>query len=232
VIGADRVVDMRISRLKSRLTSVVGFTHLTYLGLLPALATFGVLYAYGYPDWLFVFLLVGGTAAVGVYVAVLFYYTTPPASLGWALFVLLDGPACALLSLYSKQVFPLGFAVEAFIVDGTAVCLSILVLAYRTAGGRAAVGWMLLALAAIVSLVWHYFWDHLWGHWVSLALLAGGILEASLVRSKQLERDEAARDQNSTAAFIVVLLLTWIGAMIAGNVLHEFKLKGALPGGW
>ncbi|MCA1817755.1 MAG: hypothetical protein LC746_15435 [Acidobacteria bacterium] len=223
---------MRTSLFKSRLTPVVGVVHLTYLGLLPALATFGVLYSYGYPDWMFIFLLVGGTAAVGVYVAVLFYYTPAPTSLGWSLFVLLDGPACALLSLYSKRGVPLGFAVEAFIVDGTAVCLSILVIAYRTAGGRAAAGWMLLALAAITSLVWHYFWEQLWGHWVSLALLLGGTLEAMLVRSRQLERDEAARDQNATAALIVVLLLAWVAALIAGNVLHELKLKGALPGGW
>jgi hypothetical protein len=221
-----------MSQFKSRLTNVVGFTHLIYLGLLPALATFGILYAYGYPSPLFLFLLVGGTAAVGVYVAVLFYYTPAPTSLGWALFVLLDGPACVLLSLYSKRVFPLGFAVEAFIVDGTAVCLSILALAYRTAGGRAAVGWMLLALATMASLVYPYFRDDLWGRWVSVALLMGGILEAMLVRSKQLERDEAARNPNSIAPFIVVLLLVWVGALIAGNVLHELKLKGSLPNGW
>lgn len=223
---------MGVSELKSRLALLVGSAHLIYLGLLPALATFAVLYEYGYPGWLFIFLLVGGTAAVGVYVAVLFYYTPPPASLGWALFVLLDGPACALLSFYTKRVFPLGFAVEAFVVDGTAVCLSILIVAYRAAGGRAAVGWMLLALATIVSLVRPYFRDHLWGHWASLALLSGGILEAMLARSKQLERDEAARDTEGVAFYIVVLLLAWVGAMISGNVLHEFKLKGTLPSGW
>jgi hypothetical protein len=81
-------------------------------------------------------------------------------------------------------------------------------------------------------LVWHYFWDDLWGHWLSLALLGGGILEAVVVRSKQLERDEAARTPDTTATFIVVLVLTWVGALIAGNVLHEPKLKGTLPSGW
>lgn len=223
---------MRMAQPKSRLTDLVGVAHLSYLGLLPALATFGVLYSYGYPSPLFLFLLVGGTAAVGVYVAVLFYYTPAPTSLGWALFVLLDGPACALLSLYTRRVFPLGFAVEAFIVDGTAVCLSVLFLAYKMGGARAAVGWMLLAIAAVTTLVWHYFWDQLWGHWVSLALLLGGISEASLVRAKQLERDEAARGSDTTAAFIVVFLLAWVAALIAGNVLHEFKLKGVSLRGW
>src|SRR5205085_2042686 len=118
----------------------------------------------------------------------------PPTSLGRGILVLLDGPAWVLLSLYTKRVFPLGFAVEAFIVDGTAICLSILILAYRTAGARAAAGWMLLALAAIVSLVWHYFHEHLWGEWGSVALLAVGMIEAMLVRSKQLRRDETARN--------------------------------------
>jgi hypothetical protein len=224
--------DMRLLEIKSRLTLILGHVHLIYLGILPALATFGLLYTYGYPSPLFIFLLIGGTAAVSVYVVVLFSYAPLPPSLGWAIFVLLDGPMCALLSLSSKRVFPLGFAVEAFIVDGIAVCLSILVIAYKWGGANAAVGWMLLALTATASLVWPYFRDDLWGQWVSLGLLVGGILEATLVRSQQLERDEAARHPDTVAVYIVILLLTWVGAMIAGNVLHEFRFKAALPGGW
>lgn len=223
---------MRVLEFKSRLTFILGHIHLIYLGLLPALATFGLLYTYGYPTPLFIFLLIGGTTAVGVYVAVLFYYTPRPISLGWAIFVLLDGPVCALLSLYSKRVFPLGFAVEAFIVDGTAICLAILAIAYRRGGARAAEGWMLLALAVTASLVWPYFRDDLWGRWVSLGLLGGGMLEAAFVRYKQMERDEAPRHSDAIAAYIVVLLLLWVGAMIAGNVLHEFRSKAALPASW
>jgi hypothetical protein len=212
---------MRTTKFSARLTSVIGYAHLVYLGLLPALATFGVLYTYGYPDSLFLFLLIGGAAAVGVYVAVLFYYTPLPASPGRGILFLLDGPAWALLSLSSRRVFLLGFAVEAFIVDGTAVCLSILIIVFGKAGARAAAGWMLLALAATLSLVWPYFRDELWGRWASMGWLAAGIVEAVAAHLKQLERDEAARSPNAAAVFIVILILTWAGALILGNVLHE-----------
>ena len=223
---------MRVSQLKSRLTLTVGLLHLVYLGLLPALATFGLLYTYGYPGPLFVFLLIGGAAAVGVYVAVLFYYAPRPTSLGWELLVLLDGPACALLSLYARRVFPLGFAVEAFIVDGTAVWLSILVLAHGRALTHAATGWMLLALAATTSLVWPYFRYELWGQWVSLACLVGGAVEAAVVRFRQLERDEGARSPDKITVFIVILVLAWVASLISGNVLYAFKLKAASRNGW
>ncbi|MFL6253757.1 MAG: hypothetical protein ACJ74T_01920 [Pyrinomonadaceae bacterium] len=219
---------MRLSDDTSRLTFAVGYANLVYLGLLPALATFGVLYAYGYTGPSFILLLIGGAAAVGVYVAVLFCYMPLPKSLGWALLALLDGPVWALLSLSSRRLFPLGFAVEAFIVDGAAVCLSVLVVAYSRAVSRAAVaGWMLVALAAGGSLVWPYFRDHLWGQWVSLCWLGGGIVESFVAYSKQLERDKPVRAPDTAAVYIVILLMVWVGALIAGNVLHELKLKAA-----
>lgn len=222
--------DTRAPEFKSRLTFIVGRIHLVYLGLLPALATFGLLYTYGHPAPLLMFL--GGTAAVGVYLAVTFSYTPRPTSLGWALLVLLDGPAWALLSLYSKGAARPDFAVEGLIVDGTAVWLSILVLALSsprpTRGQRvASVGFMLVALGATASLVWPYFRDALWGQWASLGCLGAGILEAVLLRFKQLKREQVAQDPDDGLLYIVLLVLTWVCAMILGNVLHEFSLGAA-----
>lgn len=217
---------MQVSKLKSRLTLIIGYLHLVYLGLLPALATFGLLYTYGHPALLLLFL--GGTAAVGVYLAVTFYYTPLQRSLLRGILVLLDGPAWVLLSLSSKRLFPLGFAVEGLIVDGTAIWLSILILALGSPRPTreqrlASVGIMLVALAATVSLVWPYCRDALWGEWVSLGLLGGGILEAVIVRFKQLKRDEAAQISDKSVVYIVVLVLIWVCSMILGNVLHELR---------
>jgi hypothetical protein len=220
--------DVRVSEFKSRLTRIIGHAHLVYLGLLPAIATFGLLYVYGHPAPLLMFL--GGTAAVGVYLAVTFNYTPLPASFSWGLLVLLDGPAWTLLSLWTKKAVPIGFAVEAFIVDGTAIWLSIFILSFisprPTRGQRlASAAFMLIALAAAASLVWPYFRDVLWGHWASLLLLAGGTLEAAFVRFKQLERDKLIANPDDNMGYLIFLILAWICAMIAGNVLHEFALK-------
>lgn len=213
------------SLTKPRLTRIIGQVHLVYLGLLPAIATFGLLYVYGHPVPMLMFL--GGTVAVGVYLAVTLNYTPRPASFGWGLFILLDGPAWTILSLLTKRVVPIGFAVEALMVDGTAIWLSILFLAFSserpTRGQRIASAlFMLIALAATASLIWPYFRDVLWGEWLSLCVLAAGTVEALVVRFKQLDRDEmTVADPDENTGYLVFLILAWICAMIAGNVAHE-----------
>src|SRR4051812_10896443 len=108
---------------RSSFVSIIGYIHLIYLGLLPALATFALLFRYGHPLPLALF--VGGTVAVSVYLAVTFSYTPQPTSLGFGLLILIDGPLWVLLSLLQKGVNPFGFAVEGFLIDGTAIWISI-----------------------------------------------------------------------------------------------------------
>jgi len=219
---------------KSRFVSLIGYIHLIYLGLLPALATFALLFRYGHPAPLLLFL--GGTVAVSVYLAVTFSYTPLPTSLGWGLLVLLDGPLWVLLSLLSKGVNPqgvnpLGFAVEGFLVDGTGVWFSILVLSIQSyipmrKDRLAAIGFMLAALAATVSLVWPYLRDVLWGHWPRIALIMAGIIESTLVRFSALNKQKAARkDENKGAGYIIIMLLVWFVSLVLGNVLHEYLSK-------
>ena len=62
----------RHSRCWNR-SNILGYTHLVYLGILPALATFSLLFSYGHDAPLLLFL--GGTVAVGVYLAVIMTYT-------------------------------------------------------------------------------------------------------------------------------------------------------------
>lgn len=101
---------MRSSALKARLAGAVGKAHLVYLGLLPSFATFALLYTYGHPAPMLLFL--GGTVAVGVYLAVIVSYTPTPSSTPLSLLVMLDGPAWVLLSLLSKEVALPSFAIE------------------------------------------------------------------------------------------------------------------------
>ncbi len=71
-------MDLSFPAIKIRAASSLWYAHLIYLGLLPAAATFGLLYKYGHPVPLLLF--IGGTAAVGVYLAVVFYFTPMPRS--------------------------------------------------------------------------------------------------------------------------------------------------------
>lgn len=211
--------------IRARLARVVGRAHLVYLGLLPSLATFALLYTYGHPAPLLLFL--GGTVAVGVYLAVIISYTPAPRSPLLSLAMMLDGPAWVTLSLLSKEVRLPVFAVEGFLVDGTAVWVSTLVLALRsplpTRGQRvASVAFMLVALAAAASLVWPYLTGALWGEWLSLFWLALGVAEALVVNYKVLERDEVVRDGDSSAIYIAVLVMVWVGSLV-GNAFHEMS---------
>src|SRR3982750_3227651 len=95
----DSAIKMLKPETKSGFVSIIGHIHLVYLGLLPALATFSLLFSYGHPAPLALFL--GGTAAVSVYLAVTFYYAPRPASPALGLLILLDGPLWVLLSLLS-----------------------------------------------------------------------------------------------------------------------------------
>lgn len=214
----------RPSDFKSRPAGLIGRAHLVYLGLLPSFATFALLYEYGYPGPLLMFLFLGGTVAVAVYLAVVISYTEMPRSAPLSLLFMLDGPAWAAASLWSREFTLPVFAVEGFLVDGTAVWLSTLALALRsdrpTRGQRVAtVALMLVALLATASLVWPYLRGELWGEWRSLTLLGLGAAEAFIVNYKLLERDEVVRDDGFVTVYVAVLVMVWVGSL-AGNAFH------------
>src|SRR5690606_2496383 len=98
-------------------------------------------------------------------------------------------------STLSKHSIPSGSVVEGFIVEGTAIWLSILILAAKFPHRRlAAIGYMLVALVITASLVYPYFRDELHGHAMSLGLLGFGIVESFAARFAQLKRDEQGFD--------------------------------------
>jgi hypothetical protein len=209
------------------LLRVLDWANLVYLGVLPALATFSLTYAYGHPAPMLLFL--GGTAAVGVYLAAVYTYAPRSRSPGAALLQLLDGPAWVVVSLLLKNGRPLAFAVEGFLVDGTATWVSLLVLAARsplpTRGQRrATIAFMLAALAASLSLAWPYLRAVARDEWggASLSLLGLGAAQGALTWYRLFSRDKVVRPGDASVPYLVPLLLAWVAAMIAGNVLHEF----------
>lgn len=212
----------QLSDLRVRLASMIGKAYLIYLGLLPSLATFALLYAYGHRAPLLLFL--GGTVAVSVYLAVIISYTRIPPSPLLTLFIMLDGPLWVTLSLLSKGVALPRFAIESFLVDGTAIWFSTLVLALRsykpTRGQRvASVAFMLVALAATASLVWPYLRDVLWGEWLSMLWLGLGMAEATIFNYRLLERDAVIRESDRSAVYIAVLVMVWVFSLV-GNAFH------------
>lgn len=198
--------------------------YLIYLGLLPALATFAVLWAYGYPLVFCLFLV--GVAAVGVYLAAVMSYTHIPPSLPWLLLALLDGPLFVLISL-RNHFHPLAFAIEGFLIDGSAIWLSILFLAFvsglPTREQRlASIAIMLVILGLLGSFFWPYWQEFLWGNWYRVFWLAVGILQAIWLNFNRFLRAEVQRSESDGGIlFIVGLLLIWLIALIAGASLHN-----------
>ena len=198
--------------------------YLIYLGALPALATFAILWAYGY-RWPFVLFLVG-VAAVGVYLATVMSYTPIPRSLPWLLLALLDGPIFVLISL-RNNFHPLAFAIEGYLIDGTAIWFSILVLAFfsdlPTRGQRmASITIMLMILAMISSLFWPYWRDYLWGEWYRMFWLIIGIIQATWINFGRFSNVKIQRQESDGGIlFIIGLLTLWLLAMFAGIGLHE-----------
>jgi len=201
--------------------------YLFYLGLLPALATFAVLWVYGYP-WLSVLFLVG-VAGVGVYLATVMSYTPIPSSLFWLLLALMDGPIFALLSL-RNDFHPLAFAIEGFLIDGSAIWISILFLAIvsplPTREQRiASIAIMLGILTLIGSLFWPYGQEYLWGNWERLFWLGAGIIQATWLNFSRFKRAEVLRRESDGAIlFLVGMLIIWLIAMIVGANLHEANI--------
>ncbi len=207
----------QLSAFKVRFAFIIGKAHLIYLGLLPSFATFARLYTYGHPVPFLLFL--GGTVAVSVYLAVIISYTKIPRSPLLSLFIMLDGPAWVMLSLLSKRVALPVFAIEGFLVDGTAIWLSTLVLAlhsYKPTRGQriASVALMFVALATTLSLVWPYLREVLWGEWLSVLWLCLGITEAAIVNYRLLERDVVVRDSDSSSIYIAVLVMVWVFSLV------------------
>lgn len=209
---------------RDRLLTIIDRLHLWYLGLLPPLGTLMVLARYGnrFPFLLFL----GGVAAVSVYLVVTYVYDKPAQSVGWGVLALLDGPLFVLLSLRGSGA-PWAFAVEGYLVDGTAVWIAILVLAMRSPlpsqGQRvASVGFMLAAIAATTSLFWPYIQEFLWGNWWQVFWLVVGIGEATAVRYLVLEKTEIGRSGDPSFSYLLPFLLIWLLTFFAGGLAYEF----------
>ncbi|MEZ4645399.1 MAG: hypothetical protein R3E31_22145 [Chloroflexota bacterium] len=197
-------------------------SYLIYLGLLPSLATLAVLWQYGYK---FPFLLfIGGIVAVSVYLVATYSYTHLPTRLLPMLFFMLDGPFFAFLSMRSK-VHPLGFAIETYLIDGTDIWLSILILALvsplPTSGQRiGSVFFMAVAVAMTTSLFWPYITAELWGQPRAIWLLLG-LGTAVISQFITFKQENMARTDDSSG-YLIGLLILWLGAMFAGLLLHHY----------
>lgn len=210
-----------------RLNQLTEWAHLGYLGLLPALATFAVLVRFGH-RWPFV-IFIGGTVAVSVYLAATISYTRMPAQLPVALFMLIDGPLVVWLA-QRGEIDPLGFLIEGYLVDGTAVWLGILFLALRsplptTEQRWASVGFMLAAILTTSSLFWPYIEGELWGNWARLGPLLLGLVEGTVLQFGLAREDEVQRSA-AAPVYIGVLLILWVGLMFAGNIGFELGWMG------
>lgn len=174
-------------------------------------------------------LFLGGVALVGVYLAVVYMYTPLPTSALKSFLALVDGAAFAMVSTIRHGSTPPAFIINDFLVEGTTIWIAILVLAWVSwkptpAQRVASIGIMLVALGTTAILFWPYLRAHLWGQWTQIAWLVGGIIEGTWVRFRLLESEAIVRSEDDASIrYIALLILLWVAALIAGNVLHEIN---------
>ncbi len=217
-----------------RITSILGWINLIYIGSLPVVATFLVLHKYGLPpnepvqSILGLVLLMAGSAAVAIETSVLALYTHFPRSIWLALLALIDGPALALMGMSQNDSF-YDFAVRGFLIDIGAVLLAIGFLSLTTPKlkgdrrGRMVSSGIGFGLFAMVYLAfWPYFAHDMSIDTKSISSLVGGLFWAAFMNYKVLGRDEPARDGKSkpVMAYVIILLFAWIAALFAGNATH------------
>ncbi len=209
--------------MKSKsLVARLGQVYLIYLGLLPVLATFAIIFTYGVRFPMLVFL--GGVGAVGVYLTATYSYTRLPDKVLPLLVVLFDGPLFVALSL-RDGINPLAFAIEGFLIDGTAIWLSILVLSFispmPTRGQRFwSIVFMLIALGVTASLLWPYLQEYVMGDWIHLIWLLVGCTEATVASFVLVSKDDVIRSGDGSILYIGLLVMLWVVAMFLGNILH------------
>lgn len=213
------------------MAEALGWANLIWLGLLPAIATFGVVWRYGSPELpglgetTRALIGIVGFAAVAVELAVLVTYTRFPSSMLTAILVLVDGPALALLSCRSDPTV-FDFAVRSFAIDGTAVWLAIAVLALRTrklVGRRAVpVAIMLVMIACTFGLLSPYLAHDVPRTIDSLAPLGGGLVWSSVVNYRVLASDEVVREGGAgpTMGYLLGLAVLWLVAYGVAVALH------------
>ncbi|KAA3661206.1 MAG: hypothetical protein DWQ04_17095 [Chloroflexi bacterium] len=216
------------SKLHQLSINIVGWVYLIYLALLPSLATFATMRTYGwwYGDFKIMIAFLVGIGAVGVFVAAIWSYQPLPNSLLRLLFLLLDGPLFVLLS-QGRGVNPWAFAIEGYLVDGTAVWLAIFWLALRsskpTPGQRKA---SMAIMLALIMGIWGFFWPYLQAELTGwrVAWLMVGAIEGTLIRYVPFKKEAVLRGEQIAPMLIVVFVLLFIAALFGGNVFYELQI--------
>lgn len=207
----------------------LGKFYLFYLGILPVLATFAIVHANGLRWPMLIFL--GGTGAVGVYLAATYSYTRLPDKVFPLLIMLLDGPLFVILSL-RDGLNPLAFAIEGYLLDGTAIWISILVLAFisplPTRDQRFwSIVFMIIAVAVNMALFWPYLQQFIGENWGHLIWLGVGFIEAAIASFMLVSKDAVARSGDGSILYIGLLVMLWVVALFLGNILYEAGYLGS-----
>ena len=214
------------NRVIGYLRKKVSVVYLIYLGALPAIATFAALRRWGSTigDGEMLLYFVVGVAAVGVYTAFVMSYQLAPTSIWRTLVLLLDGPILIFLST-SGDLATWDFAIEGYVVDGTVVWLSILLLALvspdPTPGQRKASVLIMLGAILMTGLFfWPYISAELLGDKVRMGWLLFAIVEG-LVMSPLLVSMSPETVDSPVAGdfpwFILAMLGLWVLALFVGR---------------
>ena len=205
-----------------------GLLYLVYLALLPAIATFAVLWRYGqtYSDATMFLSFLVGTAAVGVYSAFVMSYQYVPKSLWRLLVLLLDGPFLIFVA-QKAGTNQFGFAIDGYLVEGMVVWMSILLLASispdPTPNQRGAS--VLIMLGAIAMTGWFFIpyiraellGDKVRGAWLLFAFVEGVVISPLLKSTEPQLADNF--DESDFPWLIILSVMAWVIALFAGRAI-------------
>ena len=202
-------------QLAERITQI----HLIYLSLLPAVATFlilGIFKIFLHP----MLLLVVGTAAVGIVLAVSTSYYKASSNPWKNLIVLFDAPLWACATLFFGGSLATAIT-EDIIVEMFGILLGLFAVVLSspvpTRGQRIASFFAVgLPLLGILYVIWQYAVAYIFPVQGRVWILVAAILQGTIMQFLLTWDDDVQRD---SSGYIVVGVVAWLAAMFAGFTL-------------
>lgn len=205
---------------KSGAAHFVGYVYLVYLALLPAVGTVALtLFEITVQPFLFFII---GTAAVGIYLAVVVSYTKLSKSVWKNLFILLDGPIwIGIASFFGGSVA--GFLFEGVFMELISILLGIFLLSIfsgrptkdQRIGSLMATG---IPLLGVIILAWMYINGNLLDNPMKLFVLGLATLQGTVFQYRIMSQDKVLRESMGIIIFGIIIWVTAFFISVALSV--------------
>jgi len=204
---------------KSGAARFIGYTYLFYLALLPAVGTIALaLFEITFQPFFFII----GTAAVGIYLAVIVSYTKLSKSVWKNLFILLDGPIwIGIASFFGGSVA--GFLLEDVLMELISILLGIFLLSIfssRPSKDQRTASILVtgIPLLGVIILAWMYISGNLLDNPMKLFVLTLATVQGTIFQYRMMSEDKVMRESMGIIIFGIII---WLAAFFASIILQS-----------